>query len=148
MSDDKKRDDLVIEMGDRKGAFDTPMRSPAPPQTPGQAPPLSAVTNNPIFPILSYCGSSILMTVTNKYVLSGLGFNLNFFLLCVQVCWATVSPKSPKAYPLIVCGMCGCHSDMQKYQHNHVPGLQLGRSQEMCVSDIFASLIHTADRNL
>ena len=87
MSDDKKRDDMVIEMGDRKGAFDTPMRSPKPPQTPTQNPPLAAVTNNPIFPILSYCGSSILMTVTNKYVLSGLGFNLNFFLLCVQVGW-------------------------------------------------------------
>lgn len=25
------------------------------------------------------------MTVTNKYVLSGLDYNLNFFLLCVQV---------------------------------------------------------------
>jgi len=45
----------------------------------------SAMANNPVFPILAYCGSSILMTVTNKYVLSGLDFNLNFFLLCVQV---------------------------------------------------------------
>lgn len=26
-----------------------------------------------------------MMTVTNKYVLSGYNFNLNFFLLCVQV---------------------------------------------------------------
>lgn len=26
-----------------------------------------------------------MMTVTNKYVLSGYDFNLNFFLLCVQV---------------------------------------------------------------
>ena len=43
------------------------------------------VTANPLFPILSYCGSSILMTVTNKYVLGGMNFNLNFFLLCVQV---------------------------------------------------------------
>ena len=85
MSDDKKRDDMVIDMGDRKGAFDAPPRSPAPPQTPGGAAPLGAVTNNPIFPVLSYCGSSILMTVTNKFVLSGTGFNLNFFLLCVQV---------------------------------------------------------------
>ena len=36
-------------------------------------------------PILSYCASSIIMTVTNKYVLSGLDFNLNFLLVAVQV---------------------------------------------------------------
>lgn len=42
--------------------------------------------DRPIFPILAYCGSSILMTLTNKYVLSGHNFNLNFFLLAVQVC--------------------------------------------------------------
>ena len=41
--------------------------------------------NHPSLPILAYCGSSILMTVTNKYVLSGLDFNLNFFLLMIQV---------------------------------------------------------------
>jgi GDP-mannose transporter len=46
----------------------------------------ASVTNSPMVAILSYCGSSILMTVTNKYVLGGRDFNLNFFLLCVQVC--------------------------------------------------------------
>jgi hypothetical protein len=45
----------------------------------------ASLTENPVAAILSYCGSSILMTVTNKYVLSGVDFNLNFFLLCVQV---------------------------------------------------------------
>lgn len=45
----------------------------------------SSLTNSPMVAILSYCGSSILMTVTNKYVLGGRDFNLNFFLLCVQV---------------------------------------------------------------
>ena len=40
--------------------------------------------NHPMTPILSYCGSSILMTVLNKYVLSP-SFTLNFFLLGVQV---------------------------------------------------------------
>ena len=44
-----------------------------------------SVTNSPMIAILSYCGSSILMTVTNKCVLGGRDFNLNFFLLCVQV---------------------------------------------------------------
>ena len=83
MADEKKRDDdLVIDMGDRKGRFDSPSRTP---QSSPPAAPIVAVANNPIFPVLSYCGSSILMTVTNKYVLSGLGFNLNFFLLAVQV---------------------------------------------------------------
>ena len=36
-------------------------------------------------PIASYCCASILMTVTNKYVVSGYGFNMNFLLLTVQV---------------------------------------------------------------
>ncbi|KAI8967347.1 hypothetical protein BDF20DRAFT_829708 [Mycotypha africana] len=35
-------------------------------------------------PIASYCFASILMTVTNKYVLSGYDFNMNFLLLTVQ----------------------------------------------------------------
>lgn len=83
MADEKKRDDdLVIDMGDRKGRFDSPSRTP---QSSPSTAPIPNVTNNPIFPVLSYCASSILMTVTNKYVLSGLGFNLNFFLLAVQV---------------------------------------------------------------
>ncbi|THX76177.1 UDP-galactose transporter [Aureobasidium pullulans] len=51
-----------------------------------------SVTNSPMIAILSYCGSSILMTVTNKYVLGGRDFNLNFFLLCVQsvICLVTI----------------------------------------------------------
>lgn len=80
MADDKKRDDFTVDMGERNGnGF---QRTLSPPRH-NAAP--SGVTNNPIFPVLSYCGSSILMTVTNKFVLSGLGFNLNFFLLAVQV---------------------------------------------------------------
>ncbi|KAI8890247.1 UDP-galactose transporter [Backusella circina FSU 941] len=35
-------------------------------------------------PIASYCCASILMTVTNKYVLSGYDFNMNFLLLTIQ----------------------------------------------------------------
>lgn len=42
--------------------------------------------NEATIAILSYCCSSILMTVTNKYVLSGHSFNLNFFMLGIQVC--------------------------------------------------------------
>lgn len=44
----------------------------------------SKLLNSPLLPVLSYCVSSILMTVTNKYVFSGYEFNLNFFLLLLQ----------------------------------------------------------------
>lgn len=79
MADEKKRDDYTIDIGDRSRSVSPRV---APKMPPSSSSPLSS---NPILPILSYCGSSILMTVTNKYVLSGLDFNLNFFLLCVQV---------------------------------------------------------------
>lgn len=45
----------------------------------------NGVVNNPLFAVLAYCGSSILMTVTNKYVVSGTSWNLSFLLLAVQV---------------------------------------------------------------
>ena len=81
MADDKKRDDFAVEMGERKGsAYEPPINSPRP----AAPPPLAAAANNPVLPVLSYCGSSILMTVTNKFVLSK-DFNLNMFLLAVQV---------------------------------------------------------------
>lgn len=92
MSNEKKRDDYAVEMQNlgRSGkGFDQPLSSPRPS---GPAP-ITSATNNPILPILSYCGSSILMTVTNKYVLSGFGFNLNSFLLCVQVCESPVDMR-------------------------------------------------------
>lgn len=51
------------------------------------------ITNSPVLSILSYCAASILMTVTNKYVLSGRSFNLNLALLAVQsiVCLTAIS---------------------------------------------------------
>lgn len=86
MADGKKRDDYSIEMGDveqqDKERLDIP--PPPPAQSRNTSSP-SSLANHPSLPILSYCASSILMTVTNKYVLSGLDFNLNFLLLCVQV---------------------------------------------------------------
>ncbi|KAI4150209.1 MAG: hypothetical protein LQ341_001142 [Variospora aurantia] len=85
MADDKKRDDYTIEMSDLPKSKDPPMSSPRPSM------PVPS-TNNPIIPILSYCGSSILMTCTNKFVLSGFGFNLNFLLLAVQHGSVSISP--------------------------------------------------------
>jgi len=47
--------------------------------------PQSAIANSATFSILAYCSSSILMTVTNKMVLSRFDFNMNFLLLTIQV---------------------------------------------------------------
>jgi GDP-mannose transporter len=87
MSDMKKQDDdFTIEMGDRRGEkFDAlPPRSV--PASPNAATKIISPANAGLASILAYCGSSILMTTTNKYVLSGLDYNLNFLLLAVQVC--------------------------------------------------------------
>lgn len=37
-----------------------------------------------ILPVISYCGASILMTVVNKFVVSGAHFSMNFLLLAIQ----------------------------------------------------------------
>ena len=97
MSDDKKRD-YTVELGDRQpnGHYDAPHRPPPP--TMQQNPVVIAkVADNPLISILTYCGSSILMTVANKYVVSGTNFNLNFFLLFVQVghTFARIHPELP-----------------------------------------------------
>ena len=84
MADDKKSDDYRVDMPAGK-------EFSAPSQLPSRAPAANrsgstSITENSTAAILAYCGSSILMTLTNKYVLSGVDFNLNFFLLAVQVC--------------------------------------------------------------
>lgn len=78
MADDKKRDH-TIELGDRQ-PNNTFEAAPKPAPMPSSA----STMNNPPLSILAYCGSSILMTCTNKFVLTGT-FNLNFFLLAIQV---------------------------------------------------------------
>jgi GDP-mannose transporter len=82
MADEKKRDDFTVEMGGMG-----PDRGREPPLKP-YVPPTAAPSwvNHPLVPVLSYCGSSIMMTALNKYVLSGTGYNLNLLLLLVQVC--------------------------------------------------------------
>ena len=80
MADEKRKDDYTIEMGERNGErFEPPRPTYTPP-----APSRRSVMSHPMTPIISYCFSSILMTVLNKYVLSP-EFTLNFFLLMVQV---------------------------------------------------------------
>ncbi|GAA6026316.1 hypothetical protein JCM11491_003427 [Sporobolomyces phaffii] len=46
--------------------------------------PVDQLVNHPALPILCYCASSILMTVVNKFVVSGSHFNMNFLLLTIQ----------------------------------------------------------------
>lgn len=85
MVEDKKTDDYTVEMSklDQGGKE---FEAAPPPLSRAASSPASSLSNNPALPVLAYCGSSILMTVMNKYVLSGLDFNLNFLLLMVQVC--------------------------------------------------------------
>ena len=86
MADEKKSADKL-----ENGFAEKPRpSSPRPPLQSSSS--VASVTNQPIVPILAYCGSSILMTVTNKYVLSGRNFNLNFFLLAVQVSKPSLTP--------------------------------------------------------
>jgi GDP-mannose transporter len=81
--DDKKRDEAyAIELPDRPNGQPLPAVRRMSRVLPSS---VSSITNNPMLAILGYCGSSILMTTTNKFVLSGLDFNLNFFLLLIQV---------------------------------------------------------------
>lgn len=46
---------------------------------------LSQLTNSSSASILGYCLASISMTVVNKYVVSGEGWNLMFLYLAIQV---------------------------------------------------------------
>ncbi|KAF9423194.1 GDP-mannose transporter into the lumen of the Golgi, partial [Podila epigama] len=50
----------------------------------------SSLSNSAAASILAYCSSSILMTVTNKMVLSRFDFHMNFFLLSIQSLTAVV----------------------------------------------------------
>ncbi|KAI9690652.1 MAG: GDP-mannose transporter into the lumen of the Golgi [Bogoriella megaspora] len=102
MADDKKRDEynISIEMSQPSSRSRSPMPSrlsptPFSPKRPSSAqsmmknlnsamPSAKGSLDQPIIAIFAYCGSSILMTVTNKYVLSGIDFNMNFLLLSVQ----------------------------------------------------------------
>ncbi|KAF2638999.1 GDP-mannose transporter [Massarina eburnea CBS 473.64] len=96
MADDKKSDDYKLDMPAGKE-----FRAPTPALRPSPRNSAPAVTDNPTVSIFAYCASSILMTVTNKYVLSGVDFNLNFFLLAVQAIVCVVAISACKTAGLI-----------------------------------------------
>ncbi|KAI7869692.1 GDP-mannose transporter [Spinellus fusiger] len=82
---------LVNEEPSSSSSSSNPTSSSSSNSPPGQT---SSIVTSSLFnpspgvraalPIASYCCASILMTVTNKYVLSGYEFNMNFLLLTVQ----------------------------------------------------------------
>ena len=93
MAEKEKQDDSYrIDIGDDKRPY-SPPRPSAPP---------APVAAGPIAAILSYCVASILMTLTNKYVLSGYDFNLNFMLLAIQVKLSSRLPKTPLTVPFFL----------------------------------------------
>ncbi|KAF9954747.1 GDP-mannose transporter into the lumen of the Golgi [Mortierella alpina] len=61
----------------------------------------SSIANSAAVSILAYCSSSILMTVTNKMVLSRFDFNMNFLLLTIQALTAVVMLWVFKKFGLI-----------------------------------------------
>jgi len=68
------------------------------------------------------------MTTTNKYVLSGVDFNLNFFLLAVQVRQhVEIMDETRCANTALVCRLCCCHLDVQDRWFDLVPRLQQRR---------------------
>lgn len=98
---DKKNEDYVVRMPE--SPYEKEARDPFASRSPsgrsynggaGQALPssVSKLDNSPIVSVLAYCMSSISMTIVNKYVVSGKGWNINFFYLTIQalVCTTTI----------------------------------------------------------
>jgi GDP-mannose transporter len=118
MADDKKTDNYTIEM-DKLDKGNKEFEA-APSPLPRVTPP-SPVAGHPALPVLAYCGASILMTVMNKYVLSGLDFNLNFLLLMVQVC--LLSKKNRHYCPILIYPVpClhYCYPNLQVHGSHHL----------------------------
>lgn len=91
MADKEKQDDSYrVDIGEDKRPY-------SPPRGPTSAP-VATTTAGPLVAILSYCGASILMTLTNKYVLSGYDFNLNFLLLAIQNIICVVAIQGAKTF--------------------------------------------------
>ncbi|EEB05333.1 hypothetical protein SJAG_00339 [Schizosaccharomyces japonicus yFS275] len=62
---------------------------------------LDQIQRSPILPVLAYCSASILMTVSNKYVLNLKDFNMNFLLLAIQSTVCTLAITGLKRLNII-----------------------------------------------
>lgn len=100
MSDGKRAADNTydeeIELAETAKLNENFSLPPSRQASPAIMPPKTPATNNvnlnsPTLAVLAYCGSSILMTTANKYMVSGTGFNLTFILLVVQVSLESLS---------------------------------------------------------
>lgn len=95
---DKKNEDFVVRMPDGGNVEKDPFLRRNSPQR-GRDSLLqqfyAKIDNSPPASIISYCLSSISMTVVNKYVVSGTSWNLNFFYLAVQVRCFPRRPLTP-----------------------------------------------------
>jgi GDP-mannose transporter len=86
MADGKPREEFTIEMDDLDREQREGLLAREASERPTLAIPHEKPSNEALISIISYCVSSIVMTTSNKYVLSGADYNLNFLLLAVQVC--------------------------------------------------------------
>lgn len=116
-----------IELGEKQGRHFSPPRS----TTPKMPATIQNWQNNPILPVISYCASSILMTVANKYILSFPDYNLNFLLLAVQVREHRVSFREYSLIANTVNRLYCRNSELQDRRSNLLPRLQDWWSEEM-----------------
>ncbi|KAF2673522.1 Golgi GDP-mannose transporter [Microthyrium microscopicum] len=91
MSEEERQRLMLDEEQGRMDQFEVDDSRSMPPPRPSSSDWRSTL-DKPIFPVLSYCAASILMTVANKYIVSFPDYNLTFFLLAVQaiVCVAAI----------------------------------------------------------
>lgn len=69
-------------------------------KTAATAPPPS-LYNHPALPVLCYCAASIMMTVINKYVVSGRNFNMTCLMLTMQSAFCTGAVLIAKSLGLL-----------------------------------------------
>lgn len=140
---DKKNEDYVVRMPE--GTFDKSEKGHFTPRAssmrsygssgPSLAQSVSKLDNSPIVSVLAYCASSISMTIVNKYVVSGQGWNLNFFYLTIQV-RRTRSPNqchtmlSSTRRPLYVLEALRCARTLAS--SSHLPPLTLIVRRNVC----------------
>lgn len=79
------------------------------------------LTDKIVLPILSYCVASIMMTVVNKFVVSGRQFTMTFLresieLILFSVTDRQMARKSP-CYPIVcLCRMCMVRQAYRRHQ--------------------------------
>ena len=76
------------------------------------------MVNSATISIIAYCSSSILMTVTNKMVLSQFDFNMNFLLLAFQArTYMGLPPQDALCFFLLLVLRAGMPNKMTLVPH-------------------------------